>query len=342
MVILASLACEIHFFHQVEIVVAAGGAVGAQPHSHARRAQVGDGRNAAGQHHVAGWVVDAAHLLSRQGLFIGRVHEDAMRGNHIRAEQSDLVQILHRRHSVLLLAVFPLFFHFGSMNQDGGVVFPGQGGGVLQCLPRAGVDRVRRYRGVNQRIALPLLEEFICIGQHFSFALVVGRGKIDESFAQYPAHAGGFGFFRHGIFEVIHVGEGCDAPANLLGGGEARAPAHKLLIHVLRFRWENVLIEPVVEGHVIMQAPKQGHGTVSMAVDESGQDQRALGIDRLGSVVPGFEFAARADGDDGVTFDDYGSVVEDGAGAVHGDDCAAADEQVGFYFLCLRREERGK
>ena len=221
---------------------------------------------------------------------IGRVHENAVRGYHVRAEQADLVQILHRRHSVLLLAVFPFFFHFRSVNQDGRVIFPRQRRGILQRLLRAGVDRMGRHRGMNQGIALPLLQELLGVGEHFSFALVVGRGKIDESFAQHAAHAGGFGFFRHGVFEVIHVGESGDAPANLFRRRQTRAPADELLVHVLGFRRENVFVEPVVESHVIVQAAKQGHGDVSVAVDESGQDELAFGIDRLRGGVPGFEF----------------------------------------------------
>ena len=201
---------------------------------------------------------------------------------------------------------------------------------------------MRRYRGVNQGIALPLLQELLGVGEHFSFALVVGRGKIDEGFAQHAAHAGGLGFFGHRVFEVIHVGEGSDAAANLFRRRQTRAPADKLLVHVLGFRRENVFVEPVVERHVIVQAAKQGHGNVSVTIDESGQDQLAFGVDRLRGGVPGFEFAARADGDDRVALHGDSAVVDDVARAIHGDDGAAGDEQVGFFFVGLRREKRGK
>ena len=59
------------------------------------------------------------------------------------------------------------------------------------------------------------------------------------------------------------------------------------------------------------------------------------------AVVPGFKLRARADSDDRVTLHGYGAIVNDGAGAVHGDEGAASDEQVGFFF-CLGREEGGK
>ena len=91
-----------------------------------------------------------------------------------------------------------------------------------------------------------------------------------------------------------------------------------------------------------MQAPEQGHGNVRVTIDESGQDQLAFGIDRLRNGVPGFHFAARADGDDGVTFYREGTIVDDVAGAVHGNHGAAGDEQVSLFFVCLRGEDRGK
>ncbi len=135
---------------------------------------------------------------------------------------------------------------------------------------------MRRRGGVNQRIALPLLQKLLGVGQHRGFALVVGRGKVDEGFAQNAAHAGRLGFFRDRIFEVVHVGEGGDAAANLFRRRQPRAPADKFFVHVLCFRRENVFVEPVVESDVIVQAAKQRHGHVGVAVDESGQDQLCL------------------------------------------------------------------
>ena len=55
-----------------------------------------------------------------------------------------------------------------------------------------------------------------------------------------------------------------------------------------------------------------------------------------GALIFGFEIRAKADGENRVTFDDHGAVFEDGAGAVHGDDGAAADDEVGWGFGGLR------
>ena len=266
----------------------------------------------------------AAHLFLRQRLPVSRIHENTVRGHHVRAQEADFVEILHRRHAVVLQAVFPLFFHFGGVNQDGRMIFAGEGGCILQRFLRAGVNRMRRHGGMDQRVALPLLQESFGVGQHFSFGLIVGRGEIDESFAQHAAHAGGFGLLRHRVFEVIHVGESRDAAANLFRRRQARAPADELLIHILGFGRENIFVEPVIERDVIVQAAKQRHGDVGVAIDEPGQDEGAFGIDGLRSGVLGFEFGARTDGDDGVSPHGHGAVVEDSAGGVHGDDRAAS------------------
>ena len=67
------------------------------------------------------------------------------------------------------------------------------------------------------------------------------------------AHAGGFGFFGDGVFEVVHVGEGGDAGANLFGGGEARAPADEVLGDVFGFGGKDIFSEPVVQRDVVVR-----------------------------------------------------------------------------------------
>ena len=69
---------------------------------------------------------------------------------------------------------------------------------------------MRRYCRVNQRIALPLLQELLGVREHLGFAFVVRRRKIDECLPEYAAHARSFGFLGHSIFEVIHIGESRD------------------------------------------------------------------------------------------------------------------------------------
>ena len=177
-----------------------------------------------------------------------------------------------------------LFLHLGNVNEDGRVIFACESGGILQRFLRTGVDRMRRGSGVNQRIALPLLQELLGVGEHRRVRLVVGSREVDEGFAQHAAHAGFLGLFRDGIFEVIHVREGGHAGTDLLSRGETRSPAHKFLGHVLGFGGENVLVEPVVERHVVVQAAEQRHRDVGVAVDEAGQNERVFRVDCSGDL----------------------------------------------------------
>ena len=58
-----------------------------------------------------------------------------------------------------------------------------------------------------------------------------------------------------------------------------------------------------------MQAAKKRHGDVRVAVDETGEDQLAAGVDGLRGGVFRFDFGAWADRDDGVAFDGDRAVV---------------------------------
>ena len=202
---------------------------------------------------------------------------------------------------------------------------------------------MRRCRGVNQRIALPLFQKLFSIGERLSFALVVRRGKIDKRFPQHPAHACGFGFLRDSVFKVIHIGKGRDATTNLFRRRQPRSPADKFFVHILGFGREDVFVEPVVERDVIVQAAEQGHRHMSVAVDEPRQNQLAFGINCRGGRVLGFKFRTGGDGDDLISSHSDGAVLEDLASSVHGDNSSTADKQVNNVVgASLRNHERGK
>ena len=126
------------------------------------------------------------------------------------------------------------------------MILASQGGCILKRFAGTGVYRMRRRGRVNQRIAMPLFQELLGIGEHFSFALVVWRGKVDEGFAQYTAHASGFGFFGDSVLEIIHISECGDTSANLFRGCQSRSPADEFFVHVLGFGGKDVFVEPVV------------------------------------------------------------------------------------------------
>ena len=186
---------------------------------------------------------------------------------------------------------------------------------------------------MDQRIVLPALQEFLRVRQHLKLVFIVRRGKIDERFTQHSAHARGLGFFRDRILEVIHVRKSGDAAANLLRSGQTRAPAHKFFGDVLGFRGKNIFAQPVVQRHIVMQPAKQRHGHVRVPVDEARQHQLAARVDGLRRSIFIFDVGAETDGRDDVALHGHRSVFNNQRSSVHGDDGAAADQQVHLFFV---------
>ena len=212
------------------------------------------------------------------------------------------------------------FFISETMNQNRRMIFAGQSSGILQRFLRAGINRMRRRSRVNQRVALPLLQELLGIAQHGRIRLVIGGGEVNERFAEHAAHAGVLGFFGDRVFEVVHIGEGGHAGADLLGRGETRSPAHELFGHILRFSGKDVFVEPVVQRDIVMQSAKQGHRDVGVAVDEAREHQRVFRVDVCAAFVFRFDFGARTDGNDRVAVTDDRAIIVDVPLRIHRDD----------------------
>src|SRR4029077_2600889 len=219
---------EVHFLHQVQVVVAAGRAVGAEADSDAGGTFFDYWGDAAGQHHVAGWIVHAANVIFGEELAVGFINPNTMGGDDIWAEQADALHVLNGSSVVLREAVVELFLDFRDMNQDGRVIFVGERLHVMKSLLGAEIDGVGRNGGVNQRITLPTLQECFGVGGGFRFILIVGNREVEPAFAYDGAHSGGFGFFGEGILEIVHVHESSDSAANHFGGGQTRAPADEV------------------------------------------------------------------------------------------------------------------
>src|SRR5216683_161558 len=92
---LLQLGSQVHLFHQIEIVVAAGRTVGTEAHGDAGGALLHHGGDTAGQHHVAGGIVHAADTLFGEEFPVDCVDPDAMGGYNVRAEKTDTVHILN-------------------------------------------------------------------------------------------------------------------------------------------------------------------------------------------------------------------------------------------------------
>src|ERR1700756_3286566 len=140
---------KVDLFHEVEVVVAARGAVGTEAYGDASSAFFHDGSYAAGQHHVAGRIVNAPDALFGQELAIGFIDPDAVRGDDVRTEQADAVHVLDGSSMVLGEAVVEFLFDFGDMDQNRRVIFLGEGLHVVKGLFRAEIDGVGRDGGMD-------------------------------------------------------------------------------------------------------------------------------------------------------------------------------------------------
>src|SRR6266446_1167383 len=198
---------------------------------------------------------------------------------------------------------------------------------------------MRCWRGVNERVALPLLQELLGVLEHCSFVFVIWRRKIDKRFPQHAAHTRSFSLFRRRVFEVVHIREGSHSRAYLFSRCESRPPANELLRNILLFSGKDVFVKPVVEGYIVVQTAEEGHRNVGMTVDESREHQRVFRIDGLSALVLRFQFGARADRDNRVACNYDGPVVVDVPPAVHGDDGAASDDCVGALLRRLSIEK---
>jgi len=67
---------------------------------------------------------------------------------------------------------------------------------------------------------------------------------------------------------------------------------------------------------------------VDVGVHEAGDDDGPAGVERAGRAMRALDVGALADGDDAITRDGQGAVPDDAARGIHGDDRAAADDEV--------------
>ena len=191
---------------------------------------------------------------------------------------------------------------------------------------------MRRHRSDNQRIALPLIQIFLRVGQRFAGSLIVGRGKIDDGLSQDTAHSRIFGYARHDILEIIHIRVRGDAAAQHLEHSEFGPPIDKIRSHVARFRRENILLKPFVEREVVGQSAKQAHRGVGVTVNQPRHHERAMRINRLRGFESALDFRTRAYGDNRIAANGYRAVFNHSPLRVHGDDSSTGNQQIHFVF----------
>src|SRR4029077_18340360 len=102
---LLQLGGQVHLFHQIAIVVAAGRTVGTEAHGYSGGPLFNHGGHTASQHHVAGRIVHAADAFCGEKLAVGCVDPDTVCDNDVRSEKSDTIHVLNGSGVVLREAV---------------------------------------------------------------------------------------------------------------------------------------------------------------------------------------------------------------------------------------------
>ena len=157
-------------------------------------------------------------VLQRSNLSFVDVH--AMRRHDLGPEQPLLSDPRHDGHAVDAARVLDFEQRFGEVRQQRHVELGGQVGAGPQDLRRAGVRRVRRRGGHDQRMRVPARDEAAGAGERVLVAGRVGRRKSQNRLTAERPQAGVGRRFGDGLLEVVHVGEARHARADHLRAAE--------------------------------------------------------------------------------------------------------------------------
>ena len=217
----------------------------------------------------------------QQAANLAFVHVHAVRGQHLGAEESLLLDIGNHRHAVLPPRLLDLEQRFGEMRVQRHVELRGQLGAGAQDVGRARVWRMRRRPRHDQGVPSPALDEVPREGERVLVADCIRRRKAQDRLAAQRAHAGVGGRFRDRLLEVVHVGEAGDAGANHLGAAKAGAESDEVRAHELTLDRQHVSHQPDVEAQVVSQPPEQRHRHVRVRIDEAGHHDPPAAVDGL-------------------------------------------------------------
>src|SRR5690554_5838214 len=96
-------------------------------------------------------------------------------------------------------------------------------------------------------------------------------GHVHQRETDLGAHARIVGHLGGDFREEIHVGKSGGASANHFCHGQSCAIGHELLADKPGFGGPDMFVQPGHQGQVICHTPEQGHGCVSVQVDQPGQ-----------------------------------------------------------------------
>ena len=106
---------------------------------------------------------------------------------------------------------------------------------------------MRAYRCMNQRIAFPMIQKLLCVGERVGEIFVIGGREANDRLRQDPPHACGLGFARNVVFEIIHVRISGNTTVHHLQVGEARSPGDKVRSDVTSLSGDDVIVQPVMQ-----------------------------------------------------------------------------------------------
>jgi len=152
----------------------------------------------------------------------------------------------------------------------------------LQGFAAAGVGRMTgKRRDDERRGTAPLVEEspgdFHLSGQVSSRL----RTGVEESLAGDQPETGGDGGAGHAALMEIGVAAGRGAGEYHLRDGQDRSGVDRLPVDEFRLRGKDVVAKPGHERQIVGHSTKTHHGKMGVGVDQTGQDQTALGGQRL-------------------------------------------------------------
>jgi hypothetical protein len=170
-----------------------------------------------------------------------------MRRQDFRVEQAVLLDPRHDRHAVEAPRIIYFLGRFGEMDVERHVEFDGELRARAKDVRRAGVGRVRRGRGDDQRMPTPPLDEVPGQRQRLLVARRVGGGEAKHRLRAQRAHAGRGRGFGDRLLEVIHVGEAGDAGPDHFGAAKARTQPDEIRADECPFDRHHVAHQPDVE-----------------------------------------------------------------------------------------------
>ena len=179
-------------------------------------------------------------------------------------------------HPVTLPAKLHLGSRLGDVQVDAHVQVSRSLGAGAQEVRTAQVRRMRSQPGGDAPIGrpLPALDELDGL---FQFAQpFVLKDSPDQVGAQ-PGFLHRPGHLIHVEIVIRHAG---NAGFDHLGHAEQRTPVDVLRGQV-GFKRENILIEPVFEGHIFSHAAEQHHRHVGVGVDHPRHGQQTARLDHL-------------------------------------------------------------